>query len=218
MKKILSKYFNGIAMVCSIAGFLAIKDEYKVLILKQLNVILIVFVVVAILNFLYFIYEIKESRSINTREKVISEGKSLISRAKEEVIMFGKDISWTDDYLETLQNIIWDGKNVTVYYVPCENIYMDINLKKLENINVKLRPLICDLGLRGTLIDPNIPYSTVLYLASRHPQKGMISKISGKSGNDKEFSYRGEVISSNNGENIMRIFKSVHQCEDMLIK
>jgi hypothetical protein len=84
---------------------------------------------------------------------VISRGEHLIELASKTIWMFGHDLSWANDYENSLKKAIYSGKKITAVFVKPECAQAHENKELLEDIGTSIIMTTKDLGLRSTITD-----------------------------------------------------------------
>ncbi len=172
-----------------------IPDNVKRWVLESVIFILIIFLIVILI--LYF-----KKRTIIKRKKLIKRGNILLSNTQHSAILFGGDLSWVEDYLETLEKIIRDGKVVEVYFpeekynnasIEAQNAFTE-RIKKLQKIQANVFCFKNDIGLRCIIIDPEtFPPTDNL--------KILVSKRLKRNNNSLKNKYNSVYINSSSPEN-----------------
>ena len=100
------------------------------------------------------------------KKRLIKKSKKLMKNATESVVMFGGDLSWTNDYKVTIQTLTNNGKIVEVMFpepkikdfnTSAKNRFNE-NIKTLMDIGVKVYYTEEDFKLRCTIIDRDSRY------------------------------------------------------------
>lgn len=115
------------------------------------------------------------------RQALIDTGIRLMYGTKREVIMFGSDMSWANDYEEAIRSITSQGKKVTVLYESSLAPGVRRNADILRDAGAKLIEIPSDIEVRGMLIDPYEREDGLLYTAHRRLKSGR--KLHIKEGN-----------------------------------
>lgn len=101
------------------------------------------------------------------REELIKEGNSLIRRASQLVVMFGRDLSWARDYGEAIRGSAGRRK----VFVICQDsdlaAFRD-SADLLERSGARVIRTKDDLGIRATLIDSDQRGGGFFFVASKH--------------------------------------------------
>ena len=150
-------YFNFYGTILSLFGIVlqllpSINDNVKTGFL-----IVAIILLIATLIMSYF------SRRIVNRKRLIATGRRYIQNTTEKVVLFGGDLSWTEDYIDVLKKIKDNGKLVEVYFPKTKYGTLNENAKKslherlklLEGIQVPVRCSQYDSGLRCIIVDPD---------------------------------------------------------------
>jgi hypothetical protein len=102
-----------------------------------------------------------------SREAMIEMGQRLILSTSRELIMFGGDMSWAPDYESQVQQIVSEGKRVTIIYPRSQAPAVQDNVARLARTGAELIAASRDSGIRGMLLDPTDPNEAVLWVAKR---------------------------------------------------
>ncbi len=91
-------------------------------------------------------------------------GNDVLRNANSKVVMFGGDLSWTDDYLPELRILLSENKTVEIYF-PSSKYYHPPNypadkrlaerIKLLTNIGAKIYLMDEDYHIRCIISDPD---------------------------------------------------------------
>ena len=141
---------------------------------KSKSVILYVFIVLFIVIILITII----TRDVVKRERMLKIGRNYIRNTIEKIVLFGGDISWADDYIKDLTDLIAEGKTVEVYYPINKYTSLKGDAKSLfskragmlQKAGIKVLCFEKDYGLRCMLIDPDTydkPDEMKLFAAKR---------------------------------------------------
>ena len=147
---------NFILNAMAIIGFLcSLVDRIPELISKILFIL-------AWLCLLILIYANWNRRTVS-RKKMIKEGNNILQNVESKAVLFGGDLSWCDDYWETLKKLLDDNKIVEVYF-PSTKFYNAPNsfaeeklinrIDKLARIGVNIYTIDNDYRMRCIITDP----------------------------------------------------------------
>jgi hypothetical protein len=183
--------------------------SFLLLLFSDLTYIVKIFIVLAVIFWL--LGRILGKNSIKNREKTISIGKNVIRNTKNLVVLFGGDLSWTEDYQKELKNLIENGKTVEIVYPNSKldnNNQMENRLTILKNINAKLFYTENDTGLRCIISDPFLESKNdfVLYVADRLKSKS------------EEFKYSTSVYKFSTDEVICNTFYKFYELSKSIRK
>lgn len=85
-----------------------------------ISIALIIILIITIISASRFNLNPPNSMIRVKRQALIDTGIRLMLATKTEVIMFGSDMSWANDYEEAIQRITSQGKKVTVLYASSQ--------------------------------------------------------------------------------------------------
>lgn len=115
------------------------------------------------ISLIILIYSNWNTRTVS-RKKMMKRGKDILENAESKVILFGGDLSWCDDYLETLRKLLNSNKTVEVYF-PNTKFYNVTNnlaadklidrIDKLAQIGAKIYMIDNDYRMRCLITDPD---------------------------------------------------------------
>lgn len=145
------------------------------------------------------------------RTMMIATGNRLIRGVKNELVMFGGDMSWAPDYRDSLHDIAQKGKRVTVIYPESAAEKVKLNAELLKNAGVTLWPLSTDLGLRAMLVDPSQIEDALIYLVDRSLKRSGIEVANGEPGTANDYEYLAQVYTSDDRllmNTIIRLYKA----------
>jgi heme exporter protein D len=103
------------------------------------------------------------SRTVVRRKTVIRRGKQIIQSAHSKIVLFGGDLSWTDDFLALLGRVSSEGIQIEVIY-PLERYdnltseaksHFAQRLDNLREAGASIYNIQLDIGLRCILVDPD---------------------------------------------------------------
>ncbi|MCL2322406.1 MAG: hypothetical protein FWC47_09905 [Oscillospiraceae bacterium] len=134
----------------------------------------IILLVIARIFFYVFNYiNDKKNKPMKSREEMIKIGIQIIQNTKRSIVLFGGDLSWTDDYIDDLKSIIINGKYCEIVFpktkLTLQNLQMKKHLQDLTNIGAKIYFTEYDLGLRCIISDYNSDNRDdyILFIADR---------------------------------------------------
>lgn len=97
------------------------------------------------------------------RRKMIKKGNDILQNVESKAVLFGGDLSWCDDYLETLKKLLDNNKIVEVYF-PATKLYNASNsyaeemlmqrIDRLAHIGAKIYMINNDYRMRCIITDP----------------------------------------------------------------
>jgi hypothetical protein len=183
--------------------------SFLLLLFSDLTCILKIFIFLTVLFWL--LSRILGKNSVKNRDKTISIGKNVIRNTKNLVVLFGGDLSWTEDYKTELKKLIENGKTVEIVYPDSKlinNSQMENRLVLLKNINAKLFYTENDIGLRCIISDPFLENKNdfVLYIADRIKS------------NSEEFKYSTSVYRFSTDEVICNAFYKFYELSKSIRK
>jgi hypothetical protein len=127
------------------------------------------------------------------RHTMTDLGRTLIKNAKREVIMFGGDMSWANDYVEAIRDVVRNGKHVTIVHPRSDSKKTLSNATLLEEAGAKMLATEEDTGLRAMLIDHEDSRDALLFVADRTLRKNASELLQGTAGNDELYEYVARV-------------------------
>ena len=155
------RVYSIYASIISIIGFLLQLTQsskgIKTFLLFASVISLVILVVVTLFN-----------SDVVKRKKLIIRGNKVILSTRERAVLFGGDLSWTDDYLESIRTICNENKEVEIWlpkskYENSNNGEILNRINRLKGAGAKVFSYGIDFGLRCILIDPN-SYKTNDYM------------------------------------------------------
>lgn len=148
------RIYSIYASTISIIGFilqLTNINEYVKTILFIISVIsLVILLIITIIN-----------NNVVKRKKLIKFGNNILLNAKEKVVLFGGDMSWVNDYIESIKKLNIENKTIEIFFP--ESKYNNCDSKEefsdrieyLKNAGAKVYSINKDFGLRCILLDPD---------------------------------------------------------------
>ncbi len=162
MKKIIrfTKKISLFQYVVSFATIIAfvlqcidIPTPYKSIIASIVIILTIVCIIIDVVN-------VKKKNVLN-RKMLVTHTQNLMSNSTGKVVMFGGDLSWTEDYIETIKHLTNNNQIVEIIY-PKDKIRnskrsvcdrFEKNVKQLKVAGAKVYFTDKDYHLRCTLVD-----------------------------------------------------------------
>lgn len=150
---------NVMEIIVSISGMLGlilqfvdgIDNTYKI----------IIFIVFTIAFIITFILSIIENKSISKYNRIKKSNKFILN-AYNEIILFGGNLSWTDDYRDCIKKKIDLNCIVKVYYDKRSHqeskqalSNLESRIKTLRDIGCEVNELNDNFNLRCTISDPD---------------------------------------------------------------
>jgi len=124
-----------------------------------------------LLNLIIWIFYSRRQKVSYGREIMIERGKKLISSTKNKAVLFGGDLSWTNDYLTEIKEIIDKGKEVLIFFPANKENKAANNINILKSLGAVVKSTPFDIGLRAILIEPDNPDDTIVFLTNRSLSK-----------------------------------------------
>jgi hypothetical protein len=152
--------FDSIVKFATLIGlglqFLPISD-----VIKKVTVYCIFsFAIVALILSIFSYYK---NRKKCGRKELIKRGIAMLSNTKDKVILFGGDLSWTDDYIKAISLLSKNNKEIEIFYPLTK--YTDISEGRKQILDRRINSLIQagakvfsipkDYGLRCFIVDPD---------------------------------------------------------------
>lgn len=145
------------------------------------------------------------------RSAMIDTGKRLISGAKSEVVMFGGDMSWANDYAESIRAVTNRGKSVRVVFPNSQAPKVLQNARTLTEAGAELIPTGVDSGLRAILVDPQDYRDALLYVANRTLRRGAPPVEAGEHGSEASYHYVANVYDMRRDWLLIRAVTKVYE-------
>lgn len=117
----------------------------------------------------FFEYKSQQDRLVKVgRDDVIERGRHLIRGAVGGVVMFGGDLSWAPEYAEAIRDAVDNGRKVVVLHPQTVGspAHLARNVETLLGVGAEVYETKADCGLRATLVNPDTPGNTLLYVVS----------------------------------------------------
>lgn len=100
------------------------------------------------------------SNGFKKRKQLMTFGNKIILSTKEKVVLFGGDLSWTDDYINSIQTICSENKKVEIIfpkskYENCDKDELLNRIISLQKAGAIVYSYNNDFGLRCILLDPD---------------------------------------------------------------
>ena len=127
-----------------------VPEEVKIILLKAVIVLIVVNIIVSLVT-----------RNVFRRPRLVSKSIKLMKNAQRSVTMFGGDLSWANDYKDTIKALTNDGKRVDVIFpmpeynqcTPAAKCLFETNISLLEQAGAQVYSTDQDFDLRCTIID-----------------------------------------------------------------
>lgn len=141
------------ASTVSIIGFILQLTNVNIYIKNVILLISIVSLIALVAITLY-------SNGMKKRKQLMEFGNKIILSAKEKVVLFGGDLSWTADYIDTIRTVCAENKKVEIIFpeTKYENCDKDELLNRiilLQKAGAMVYSYNNDFGLRCILLDPD---------------------------------------------------------------
>jgi len=149
-ERLFTIYTSGISILGFMLQLMSISDSVKTF-----------FLVVSIILLVILLFVSFSHREIVKRKQLIDYGNRMILNTKEKLVLFGGDMSWTEDYIESIEKIYQENKKVEIFfpkekYDNCDNNEEFFNrITELQKVGARVFSLEVDYGLRGILLDPD---------------------------------------------------------------
>lgn len=150
-------------------------------------------VIVVLIIIMLLILRRKGGKTEYGRQDLIRTGQDLIRRTKSMAILFAGDMSWTDDYISPINEAFRNGKKIEIFYFDSGKEKVRINAERLSNAGATLIGLKNDPVLRATLIDPDDPDNSVLFLPKRTIKGDPKIIHNGEPGTDNDSAYLARI-------------------------
>lgn len=162
MNKKPKNYFGSIVNLCTIAALILQCIPLKIP--SWLNWCIAVIVIILII-----VSAILDIKNKNAHKHIVSKKDlanltiNLMENASENVVMFGGDLSWADEYSDTIKNLTKGSKTVEIILpapkmTKAKSSVRDKINKRIEQLKDCGAEIYCtpeDIGLRCTLVDVN---------------------------------------------------------------
>ena len=145
-----SLYASTISIIGFILQLTTVNDIIKNIILYISIFSLIVLILITLFN-----------NDTIKREKLMHYGNKLILSTREKVILFGGDLSWTDDYIDSIKTLCEEHKQVEIFFPKSKYDNFDNNESMINRIillqeaGATIYSFEKDFGLRCILLDPD---------------------------------------------------------------
>lgn len=126
-------------MIIDLSGLLGIIFQF----ISVPDIIKIIVALIFGLAILYYFYSVYEENKKYTRETRIREVTRFISNAKNHIVFFAGNLSWTTDYRNIIQQKINEGCSVDVFYDKNNNYGEDAK-RQIENRISELKAIKCN--------------------------------------------------------------------------
>lgn len=141
------------ASTISIVGFILQLFDVNIYVK---NIILFISIISLIVLVLITLYMSGKKR----RKQLMNFGNKIILSTKEKVVLFGGDLSWTNDYLKSIQTICAENKKVEIIfpdskYENCDKDELLNRIILLQEAGAVVYSYNNDFGLRCILLDPD---------------------------------------------------------------
>lgn len=141
------------ASTVSIVGFILQLFNVNIYIKNIILFISIISLVILVLITLY-------TSGQKKRKQLMNFGNKIILSTKEKVVLFGGDLSWTNDYLQSIQIVCAENKKVEIFfpnskYENCDKDELLNRIISLQKAGAVVYSYNNDFGLRCILLDPD---------------------------------------------------------------
>lgn len=154
--KIINKMLNLLSIVGVSCQFISSIPEF-------INNILLGLTLVCLIIFIFFNIDKKEV----TRKKMIKKGKKVLSNISTKAILFGGDLSWTDDYIDTIKQLLDNNKRVEIFFPESKltnatnataKDHLMERIDKLAGAGAEIYKMKSDYYIRCIIADPDITF------------------------------------------------------------
>lgn len=141
------------ASTISIIGFILQLTNVNIYIKNIILLISIVSLFALVVITLY-------TNGMKKRKRLMEYGNKIILSTKEKVVLFGGDLSWTSDYIKSIQTICSENKKVEIIfpkskYENCDKDELLNRIIDLQKAGAIVYSYNNDFGLRCILLDPD---------------------------------------------------------------
>lgn len=139
--------------------------------------------------------------TINSREEITNANIQLISQAKQNVISFSGDLSWTKKCHSALIEAIGEGVSVRIlckYPLTDETKRHIQRYFRQEGIEIKYYPRDFDPDVRGLMIDTSTIKSAI-FVEKKHKILEFHYQRTGEMGDSLSYEYWGQRLNAENG-------------------
>lgn len=104
-----------------------------------------------------------------SRKRLIKKGKKILNNTHQKVVLFGGDLSWKQDYLEDIINLLKGAKIVEII-IPKEKLQTSNKLarkkimndiKEFKSFGADIYVIDTDLNMRGFIVDPESNFANI---------------------------------------------------------
>lgn len=149
-ERFFSMYASGISIIAFITQLTDLNQIAK-------NVLLVISV--ASLLFMFGVSFFKGDTV--KRKRLIKTGNEIILNTREKLVLFGGDLSWTSDYIESIRTIKGENKEIEIYFPHSKYANSEYNeaffdrIIELREAGAKVFSVEHDYGLRCIIVDPD---------------------------------------------------------------
>ena len=141
----------------------------KVEFVSPINILISVLVVVIVGLVVYIAYILTnlKLKIEYGRGDLIRTGQTLISGTKSMAVLISGDMSWIDSYITPINEAIRNGKKISIFYFDSGSTKVKDYSDRLSKTGANLIGLKKDPLLRATIIDPDDPDDSILFMVKR---------------------------------------------------
>lgn len=164
--------------------------------------------IVSVISLLCLIIISFVKNDVVNRKKLIKKGNKIILNTKEKLVLFGGDLSWVDDYIDSIKKMNSESKDIEVYFPESkyknskDNEEFLNRIIELRKAGAKVYSLNNDYGLRCIIIDPDT------YNSNDNMEIMITDRIlrHAKDNNKNKYNFRYLKYSDNTQKNICKSY------------
>ena len=178
---------SAIASTVVLATYAYPRIEY----IPPLNILIsgLVVVIIGLMIYIVFLLRKAKVKIKYGRDDLISTGQALIRGIKSRAILISGDMSWTDSYISPINEAARNGKKIVIFYFDNGSSKVKDNHDRLLKAGAYLVGLKIDPLVRATIIDPDDPDDSILFLVKRTLIKEPKITGQGEPGSDENYTY-----------------------------
>jgi hypothetical protein len=143
---------------------------------------------------------------------VAATARSLIYHAKNEVILFGGDMSWASNYEDAIMSATTHGKRVVVIYPRSKTApRVNENIRILKRAGAIVRAIAIDTGFRAILVDRDDAQDALLFMISRRLRRGATAVSSGEPSNDARYEHAAKLYGMRHDWTLIKAVATIYE-------
>jgi hypothetical protein len=146
------------------------------------------------------------------RAQVAATACSLILHAKDEVILFGGDMSWASDYEDAILSATTHGKRVVVIYPRSKNApRVNENIRILKRAGAMVRGTAIDTGFRAILVDRDDAHDALLFMIYRRLRRGATAVSTGEPSSDDRYEHAAKLYGMKHDWTLIQAVTTIYE-------